>query len=152
MKNGTIEIFEKFEEIKEKIKKAKEKNIKRIKISGGEPTLHPNIFEIIRFIREEGLDVKLNTNARVFSYPSFCKKMYNTGLRTISVSIWSDKPKIHDDITKVQKSLEQAVNGINNWKKLGGQVEVRSVLFKENKEDISNFIDFILELETNVRI
>jgi len=142
-------IFEIFEDIKEKIKEVKARNIKRVRVSGGEPTIHPNLFEIIKLIKGEGLNLKLNTNARIFSYPAFCEEIYNTGLRTISVPIYSDKPKIHDNVTKVQGSLEQAIIGINNWEKLGGKIEIRTVLFKENKEDISKFVDFILKLETD---
>ena len=142
------ETIESFEEIKKKIIELKKRNIKRIIISGGEPTIHSSIFKIIQFIKNEGLDVKLNSNARMFSYELFCKKLYNVGLRVVSVPIFSDKPEIHDKVTKVTGSLNQTLQGINNWKKLGGDVEVRTVLFEGNRGDLSKFIDFILELET----
>ena len=142
------ETIESFEEIKKKIIELKKKKIKRIVISGGEPTMHASILKIIQFIKDNGLDIELNSNARMFSYKVFCKRLYDAGLRTISVPIFSNRQEIHDNITKVPGSLDQTLHGINNWKDVEGDVEVRTVLFEENRENLLEFIDFILELET----
>lgn len=137
------------EEIAKKVEEAKKNNAKMIVLSGGEPTVHKSIFEIVEYIKNQGLEVKLNTNARALSIPSFCEKMYNAGVRIISVKLYSHELEVHDKITKVPKSFEQTIRGINNWKRLGGEVEIKTVLFKENKKKISEFVDFILDLETH---
>ena len=142
-------IFRTVEDIKSKTKLLKKKKgIKTIKISGGEPTLHPRLSEYIELICNEGLEVKLNTNARILSYISFCQKLYEAGLRKISVPIYSYNPDDHDAITRVPGSFKNALAGIGNWKKIGGEVEIRAPLYKEIKNDMSKFVDFILGLET----
>lgn len=138
-----------FEVISEKIKELKKNGAVRIVISGGEPTIEPLLFEILELVKKEDMEIKLKTNARMLSNPFFCRRVYSAGVRTISVPIFSNKPAVHDKVTKVNGSLNQSLRGIDNWKKIGGEVEIRTVLFDENKKNLSEFIDFILDLETD---
>lgn len=142
------EVVNSLGDISTKLRELRKSNIRRIIISGGEPTIEPSFFKIIKLVKDEGFDVTVNTNARMLSNPLFCRRLYSMGVRTISVPIYSKRQEIHDRITKVEGSLRQALQGISNWKELGGDVEIRTVLFEENKKDISEFIDFILDLET----
>jgi len=135
--------------LKETIKRYKVGGVKKIIISGGEPTMCKDLLKVIRLINDEGLDITLRTNARTLSYLIFCKKLFDMGVRKISVPIYSNNPDVHDEVTKVRGSFDQTMTGINNWKSLGGRVEIRTVLYDGNRKDLYNFVEFILDTETD---
>lgn len=134
--------------IKNRIKELRNKNVEWITISGGEPTLNPDLIEIINIIHKEGFKIRLNTNARMLAYPHYAEELFRVGINRISVPIFSKEHKAHDKITKVKGSLDQSINGIKNWKKLGGDVEIRTIPVPENENRMVDTIDLILKLET----
>ncbi len=127
------------------------KNLKRrystIILSGGEPTLVNSLFLIIRGLKDAGLDVILYTNARMLSIERYCKELRRTGLHRISVQLFSHLPDFHDEITQVRGSFEQTIKGIENWKRLGGHVDIRTEPLEQNRDDMSGFVDFMIRLE-----
>ncbi len=75
-KTGRSQSFLSLEDFKSQIKMVLDKQggvIDIIQLSGGEPTLHPDLFEIVRWLRDqEGIkDVLLNTNGSRFGDPVF---------------------------------------------------------------------------------
>lgn len=65
--------------------KKKQPDIQLINMTGGEPTLHPNLFDIINVCREEGFDrITINTNGlKIASDLSFTKKIKATGVQLV---------------------------------------------------------------------
>ncbi len=59
------------------IRKYKAHWIDKIVITGGEPTIHKNLFTLIGLLKTEGLSIKLDTNG---SNPSILKGLVNDGL------------------------------------------------------------------------
>lgn len=49
-------------EVRDVILQAKELGARRIVLGGGEPTIHRDVLEVIRFIRSQGLEVEMLTN------------------------------------------------------------------------------------------
>ena len=64
-----------FKEICKKYKIAKKKwNIRQVILSGGEPTLHPEFFEIMNFfLNQTKTQISLNTNGLKFTEKYFAK-------------------------------------------------------------------------------
>lgn len=137
------------DEIKKEVNKFKDKGIETIIISGGEPTMEKYLFEVIDLIQKNMMDIVLHTNARMLSYWNYAQKLFQTGVRTISVPIYNNDAIEHDNITKSKGSFEQAINGINNWKELGGNVEIRTGSDLDKIKNMSDYVDFVMELETN---
>lgn len=144
------EVYVSMDKLKNELINLKVKGIKRIIISGGEPTMHSDLFEIIRIIYGFGFEIKLKTNARMIYYKDFSKKLADYGVKTISVPIYSKYPDAHDSLTGVKGSFMQTIAGINNWKKLGGEVEIRTKIVEGKNEDMAEFVDFIMGLETRL--
>ncbi len=55
------------------ILKAKKRGERKIILFGGEPTIHPNFFELIKYIKDVGLEFSLNTNLRMFFFKGVYK-------------------------------------------------------------------------------
>ncbi len=54
---------------------------------GGEPTIHPYFFDIVRRIKEAGLEVYVVSNATPFSNKRFLEKTIEAGVSSITVSL-----------------------------------------------------------------
>lgn len=88
-------------------------------ISGGEPTLMPNLEEKIRAIKELGYSIKLDTNG---SHPEVIKDLVSKGLIDyIAMDIKSSLDDYHrftnndDLIEKVKESIELLKSGIVDY-------------------------------------
>jgi len=137
------------EEIKKEIKKAKEKGYKIIALFGGEPTIHPNLFEILDFIKKNELFVRFETNGRIFFYPNFCKKIakYKKIIFAFQISVHGLNSKIHDWATRTPKSFIQTIGGIINLKKYLPKIDIASftVINKKNFNHLLEISRFLVE-------
>ena len=79
-----------------------------ITISGGEPTLHPELDEIIRHIRSHGMIAGMITNG-YFLTPERIERLNRAGLQHLQISIDNIQP---DDVSK--KSLKVLDSKLRN--------------------------------------
>jgi len=103
-------------------------------ISGGEPLLRRDCFEIIEFARELGFNVKLKTNA-VLIREKEALRLRELGVEQVQVSIYSHKPEVHDAITKLPGSLEKTLRGVRLMRAAGLKVTFANVLMRSNAGD-----------------
>lgn len=87
------------EEIKRRLDKLADLGTSVITISGGEPMMHPQIYEIIAHIRERGMIAGLITNG-FYLTPEKIQKLNDCGLEYLQISIDNVEP---DEVSK--KSL-----------------------------------------------
>jgi MoaA/NifB/PqqE/SkfB family radical SAM enzyme len=88
------------EEMKARIDKLAYFKTSIITISGGEPMMHPEIYEIIAHIRSKGIIAGMISNGYYFT-PAKIKKLNEAGLEHLQISIDNVEP---DDVSK--KSLK----------------------------------------------
>ena len=81
-------------------------------ITGGEPLLRPDFFDILGYAHELGYTWGMTSNATLVT-PSVAKKLYETGMATISVSI-DGLEKTHDLLRGIQGGYRLAMAGIEN--------------------------------------
>ena len=73
------------ESVKNLLDQIKELNIRKARFTGGEPFLHPQLAEIIRYAKDKGFSVGLNTNATVSFNDNMLKRLEDC-LDTLLVS------------------------------------------------------------------
>jgi AdoMet-dependent heme synthase len=103
-------------------------------LSGGEPLLRRDCFEIIRRARELMFNVKLKTNAVLIREPQ-AKRLKAVGVERIQVSVYSHRPEVHDAITRVRGSLKRTVSAIRFLTSQGLKVTIANVLMRDNVQD-----------------
>jgi AdoMet-dependent heme synthase len=116
-------------------------------LSGGEPLLRPDIFEIIEYGSKKGLKMGLGSNGYLID-DAVAKKLKEAGIATVSISIDSNIPAQHDEFRGVEGAWEKAVNACKALRKNNVLVQVNTTLTHDNY----NQIDDIMTLAESIGV
>jgi radical SAM protein with 4Fe4S-binding SPASM domain len=122
------------EEIKDVIRQLADSGTFFLSISGGEPLLRRDCFEILEYARSLGFNVKLKTNAVMIGVQE-ARRLKDLGIEQIQISIYSHRPEVHDAITRLPGSLRRSIEAIERLKAEGLKVSITNVLMKQNVAD-----------------
>ena len=133
-----------FETVKKILKKNKNRYDSLV-LTGGEPTVRKDFLRILDFAYTLGYGIMLQTNARMFAFEKFCKRIqhYNLGF---SININGPNAKIHDATTQVPGSFRQTIYGIKNLQKLDANILVKILLTKINCPHLLETTQFVTKL------
>jgi len=112
---------------------------KRIELSGCDPGEYRDINNLLKYLKEKGFEyIFLSTNGNRFSDYELAKELVLNGLDAVKIPLYGSTAEIHDSVTRKKNSFNQAVNAIKNFKKLGIDVKINSLIMKHNKFDLIN--------------
>jgi len=124
--------------------------IRYLTISGGEPTLRPNLLgkTLDMLYRDfKSVSVQLLTNAVLLKKQTLCNKivsLYPEGL-LIAIPLYAGHVILHDAVTGVPGSFESTVQGVNNLLSLGARVDLRVIVTKLTAHELDRTSMFIAE-------
>ena len=133
--------FVKIDYIRKAIQEAKPLGLRRVKLTGGEPFLHPQFREIVSLISSEGLSIQIETNGTLIDQQmaKFLKQIKRFSF--ISVSVDGADAETHEALRVVPGSFESAVNGIKNLVEQRFQPQLICTLHKGNVSQIAEVIE-----------
>lgn len=135
------------EDIAADLKNGRRNGATRAIISGGDPTLHPQIFNIIKMARKIGYSrVQMISNGRMLAYEDFAANLKKAGLDEITLSLHSHKKDQFEKMTQVKGSYEQAMKGLINALKYKFIVSVDIVINKINYKTLKETLIFFIKL------
>ncbi|WP_297453593.1 GTP 3',8-cyclase MoaA [Persephonella sp.] len=140
-----------YEEIARLVKAMTKYGLKKVRITGGEPLVRPQLEELVRMLREipEIKDISLTTNG--ITLAKHAEELRKAGLDRLNISIDSLKPDLFYQITKGK--LEDVLEGIKVSKELGyDPIKVNAVIVKGlNEDEALDFVEFGAEYGVEVR-
>jgi AdoMet-dependent heme synthase len=80
-------------------------------LSGAEPLMRQDCYEIIAYARSLKLDVKLKTNAPLIPAKN-ARRLRALGVEQVQISVHSHRPEVHDGVTKLPDSLKRTLAAI----------------------------------------
>ena len=122
-----------------------------LNISGGEPILHPNIFEIAIHAKKKGLKVNLFT-CGIIPDDLLCDefnlfgKLKEVTFNQIQITLHGSHAETHDQITEHPGSFEKTSLFIERLVKEEENVIVHFVPMQVNSDEIEDLIDFLIYL------
>lgn len=135
------------EEAKKLIDQIAEVSSPMLILSGGEPLLRKDIFEIIRYGDQKGIKMAMGSNGALITR-EIAKQLKDAGIKTVSISLDSAVPEKHDDFRGVKGSWQKAVAAIKALKEAGILVQVNTTLTQQNYDEI----DDIMTLSENLGV
>ena len=103
-------------------------------LSGGEPLVRKDLFDIVRRARELTFNIKLKTNA-ILIREREAGLIRELGIESVQVSIYSHRAAVHDAITKVRGSLARSLQAIRFMVAQGLKVTIAHVMMRANRGD-----------------
>jgi len=120
-----------------------------IGISGGEPLLYEELFELITYVKSKGLMCSVNSNGVLLE--NAAKNYIDSNLDLLRISI-DGPPDIHDDIRGIPKTFDRLMKGLdllNDMKKQRSsnipRVEVYFTITDANVIHMSHLLGIIEE-------
>ena len=107
----------------------KKECIPQLTFTGGEPTLRNDLVELIDY--SKWFVTRLNTNG-VLLTKDLCQKLYDASLDSVQVTLYSNDPKIHNELVGAN-NFDKTIQGIKNALEAGLNVSINTPLCSINK-------------------
>jgi radical SAM protein with 4Fe4S-binding SPASM domain len=114
-------------------------------LTGGEPLLRKDIYQIARTASERGLWVVMGTNG-VLVNDRVAKKMVECGIRGVGISIDSTDPERHDAFRGGPDSWRHSMKALEVCREHGLQVLVQTTVMAENRDEVPAMLDMARDL------
>jgi radical SAM protein with 4Fe4S-binding SPASM domain len=108
-------------------------------LSGGEPLLRNDIFEIIRYGADRGLKMGMGSNGMLLDH-EVAKKLKDAGMSTVAISLDSSIPERHDEFRGVKGCWQKAVSAIQALKENDVQVQVNATVTRQNYSEVDEIM------------
>lgn len=110
-------------------------------LTGGEPMLHPEFFEIAGLVKSMGFNWGMTTNATLID-DAAAEKLRQAGMSTVSVSL-DGLEDSHDALRQRRGAWRLALRGLEALQKAGFEPQVTTVLHRENFGELEQLYDLL---------
>ena len=104
-------------------------------LSGGEPLVREDVFEIARYGTDKGLRMCLATNGTLVD-DAVCENIKSSGIKIVSLSLDGSEEAVHDDFRSQKGAFAGTLNAAGLFRKHGIEFIINSSFTKRNQEDI----------------
>jgi AdoMet-dependent heme synthase len=111
-------------------------------LTGGEPLLREDIFEIGAAATGLGLRTALSTNGTLVTGET-AQRMLESGIHASSISIDGSTAAIHDDFRQQQGAFDASLAGMKIFQDAGIKVQVNSSLTRRNMDDLEAVFELV---------
>jgi radical SAM protein with 4Fe4S-binding SPASM domain len=106
-------------------------------LSGGEPLLREDCFDLARYGTEKGLRMCLATNGTLVD-EGVCEEILGSSIRMVSLSLDGSTPEIHDDFRQQPGAFEGVMRAASYFRRFEIPFLINSSFTKRNQQDIEN--------------
>ncbi len=124
------------EEIKKIIDEMVTMDIPELVLTGGEPFLYENIFEIIDYAKQRGRKIVMITNG--FYGDDVVDRIVHSNADHLQVSLDGSTREVYETIRGVAGSYDVVVNNIKKLVQSGKSVGATATIVKQNYRDLAN--------------
>ncbi len=106
-------------------------------LSGGEPLLRDDIFELAGFGASLGLRMCMATNGSLIT-DEICRRMRQADIRMVSLSLDGSDASVHDDFRQCPGSFDGVIRAATLFRENGQRFLINSSFTRRNRHDIAN--------------
>lgn len=114
-------------------------------LSGGEPLLRADIFDLAKHGRSRGLRVVMGTNGTLIT-EEIAERMLASGISRVAISLDGCDHSVHDDLRQVKGSFDAAIEGTRACSKVGLPFQINTTVIAQNYGKIPSLVRFAKDL------
>lgn len=117
-----------------------------VSFTGGEPTLRPDLAELIGYARSRRLRTNLITNGLRCGANGYVERLARAGLQSAQVSLEAADAATHDAVVTHPGAWARTVQGVKNLKAAGIHVHTNTTINRLNRERLGELVNFLAAL------
>ncbi|MBC8418020.1 MAG: heme b synthase [Desulfobacteraceae bacterium] len=114
-------------------------------LTGGEPLLREDIFDLARQGSQLGLRMVMATNGTLLT-AEIIERMKGSGIKRVSISIDGADEKQHDAFRKVPGAFQGALEGVRLLRDADVEFQINTTVTRHNIGDLEKILDLSVEL------
>jgi heme b synthase len=114
-------------------------------LTGGEPLMREDIFEVASYGTHKGLRVVMAVNGTLLN-PEKATAAKKAGIQRVSISLDGATPESHDSFRGVVGAYAGAIEGITYLKEAGLDFQINTTVTKRNLEEIEDIFRLTIQL------
>ena len=108
-------------------------------LTGGEPLLREDIFDIASHGHQQGLRMVMAPNGTLIT-PAIARKMADSGIQRISISLDGASRENHDRFRGVEGAYDGALQGIEHARQAGIEFQINTTVTRTNLDQIPQIL------------
>jgi len=116
--------------------------VKNVKLTGGEPLLHPEIKHILSLLKSDKIFLVIETNGVPCCNTSIVETIAECRNLFVAVSLDGTTAEVHEKIRGVKGCFQKTIKGINNLVNTGLKPQIVMSMTKANKHQIEPMVRF----------
>jgi heme b synthase len=114
-------------------------------LTGGEPLLRPDIFEIAAYGTQKGLRMVMATNGTLVDEAT-ARRMIKSGIQRVSISIDGKDAQSHDVFRNQPGAFDGAIKGIEAMKSVRMEFQINTTITNTNLHQIKDIYSLALNI------
>ena len=134
------------QEVFDALQKLADFNILYLTLTGGEPLVRRDFFEIARRARELGFALRIYTNAYLID-EAMARRIHEIANPVeMEISIHGARPETHERLTCVPGSLQRVIEAVRHLRRLGIKVDLKCPITRDNQDEVLDMYRLAEEL------
>jgi len=117
-------------------------------VSGGEPLLRDDIWELLQHAREQGIALALSSNGTLIT-PEIAERLKKSGVEYVGISLDGADRETHENLRNFPGCFDAALTGLSHCREAGMKTGVRFTATRENLDDIECMIRLSRDIRTD---
>jgi len=130
---------------KQVLRRLADVGVPHIIFTGGEPTLHDHLPQLIRHAEKLGQVTGINTNGRRLADGEYVRCLAKAGLDHVQITLASHLAETHNGTVRA-RAFEETVAGVRNALDAGLHTITNTTLTRRNREQAIEIVEFVREL------
>ena len=123
-----------------------EAKVPSVSFTGGEPTLRPDLEELIAAAHGIGLRTNLITNGTLLGGSDRAARFRAAGLKSAQVSLEGPTRDVHDNLTGIAGSYEQTLEGLHSLRQAGIHTHTNTTINALNADHVVDLVRLVADL------
>jgi MoaA/NifB/PqqE/SkfB family radical SAM enzyme/2-polyprenyl-3-methyl-5-hydroxy-6-metoxy-1,4-benzoquinol methylase len=131
------------DEVSTKIRRAKALGHTMVVLSGGEPTIRPELMTWAKRVAALDMDFGLVTNGQLLGYPEVVEQLLALRLRYVYMSLHGGTPQVHNRLVRAD-GFDQTYRALDNLSGNGLDLSINCVVTRHNVDHLRDLVDAVL--------